>query len=98
MNHAWKVWVEDSHPRPGPDASESDRECFGEPLMTVEGTDPREAAEEAAVDYYNNHDGWESHWPVTFTVEREDTGEVFDVAVELEFEPVFYGGEAKVRR
>ena len=50
--------------------------------------DPEWIAEDAAEQYHNEHDGWESRWPITF--------EVFDgekslgrFQVELEAEPVF---------
>lgn len=54
---------------------------------------PREArmaAEEAAEDYWQNHDGWESTWPLTFALyETEDGPELHRFRVEEESEPVF---------
>lgn len=50
-------------------------------------------AEEAAQEYYHEHDGWE--WmkpdrPTTVLVKRVSDGEVRVVDVELEFVPSFY--------
>ena len=29
-------------------------------------------AEDAAQDYHGNHDGWECHWPIEFTIYKTD--------------------------
>lgn len=55
--------------------------------------DPAYYAELAAEDYWNNHDGWEDNWPLTFLIyENEDADEVCgEVLVEMEMEPMFMG-------
>ena len=50
---------------------------------------PRKVAEEAATDYFNNHDGWErSDWPLKFEIyfDGENQG-IFEV--DQEAIPVF---------
>lgn len=46
-------------------------------------------AEECAQDYFDNHDGWEAAWPVTFKI-FDELGEIKGVfLVELENTPTF---------
>ena len=44
--------------------------------------------EEAAEDYFNNHDGWENNWPIRIElfIESESIG---IYSVELESTPIF---------
>jgi hypothetical protein len=47
--------------------------------------DPRDLAAEAADDYWANHDGWESAWPLTFVIYESEDGPVlaaFEVSME----------------
>ena len=51
--------------------------------------DWRLVATDLADDYYSNHDGWESNWPVHFRIYKD--GEcVWKGDVEREMEPAFY--------
>ena len=42
-----------------------------------------------AEDYWDNHDGWEDSWPVTFDI-YDDEHYLGKYEVEMESEPVFY--------
>lgn len=54
------------------------------------------AAEDAADDYYANHDGWESPWPLIIALyETEDGPEIARYLVELEHEPAFYARQCE---
>lgn len=46
-------------------------------------------AEDAAEDYHSNHDGWESSWPITFSLYGIDGEKIGDFAVERETVPSF---------
>lgn len=51
----------------------------------------RDVAMDAADDYYRNHDGWESRWPLDFFIyESEDGPSVACFEVERETVPQFY--------
>ena len=58
------------------------------------------AATLAARDYYDNHDGWESSWPVEFRVRfYKNDGESFEegvFSIELDFDPSFYANKQEV--
>jgi hypothetical protein len=48
----------------------------------------------AAEDYHSNHDGWESNWPLLFTIyEGEEGPAVARFEVELESIPQFHAWE-----
>lgn len=48
-------------------------------------------AQEAASDYHDNHDGWESSWPLVFSLHETQGGpELARFEVQREAEPVFY--------
>lgn len=49
-------------------------------------------AEEMAEDYFNNSDGWERSWPLTFRI-HDGIGLFNDVEVEMEAVPTFYARE-----
>lgn len=50
----------------------------------------RWAAEDAASDYHSNHDGWESHWPLTFVIYESEAGpELARFSVDREAAPQF---------
>ena len=51
----------------------------------------RDVAVDAAEDYHSNHDGWESHWPLMFTIyESEEGPPVARFEVERETVPAFH--------
>jgi len=50
-------------------------------------------AEDAAEDYFENHDGWESSWPQSFQIWTEDDEDYGVFEVEMEHEPVFSASE-----
>ena len=50
-------------------------------------SDSEDIAEECARDYYERHDGWEAHWPLTITL-LLSAGPV-ELEVCLDFEPCF---------
>jgi hypothetical protein len=49
------------------------------------------AAERFAEYYYDNYDGWESSWPITFSVANENGDLLGKIVVRIEPEPHFYG-------
>jgi len=58
--------------------------------------DPELAAQEAAEDYFTNHDGWESNWPLTIALHETEGGpEKCRFRVDLETEPVFCAKRVK---
>lgn len=59
------------------------------------GEEPGYVAEEAAKNYFEEHDGWEASWPLTISLHIEEGGpEVARFVVELEAEPVFTASQA----
>ncbi len=73
---------------------ETRQEASMVPAQQYEGTDPRYHAEEAAEWDFNNRDGWEYSWPVTFTI-IDDNGVEHDYLVECEPVPSFYATKKK---
>jgi hypothetical protein len=59
-----------------------------------EDRNPRYIAQDAADDYHSNHDGWESSWPIKFTVQLQD-GTERSFNVDRDYDPVFFAAEAK---
>lgn len=51
-------------------------------------------AQDAAEDYHNNHDGWESSWPVDITL-FHDGKEIGKFSVDMETVPAFYATKKK---
>lgn len=54
------------------------------------------AADMCAIDYHSHHDGWESAWPLKFSLaltEGSQEWKVFDV--EREYDPTFSAREAQ---
>ena len=52
--------------------------------------------EQCADDYWSEHDGWESSWPLTFTLHQEEGGlEVARSVIEMEAEPRFYARDVQ---
>lgn len=45
-------------------------------------------ADDLATDYHDNHDGWESSWPIVLTIYR-DGCQVARFSVEREMKPTF---------
>ena len=52
-------------------------------------------AEDCAVDYHKNHDGWDDVWPLDFVVEI--AGVWIEFEIEREHTPTFTAGEKEVR-
>ena len=52
-----------------------------------------DVAERVAKDYYDNHDGWEDDWPISFRVWDEEGVWVGDYEVSLDYEPTFNATE-----
>jgi hypothetical protein len=51
--------------------------------------DPELIADDAAQDYFNEHDGWESSWPLTIVVVLQD-GTERKFSVDMESVPRFF--------
>ena len=51
------------------------------------------SAEIFAKDYYDNHDGWEDDWPITFRTWDEEGVWLGDYMVELDYDPTFNATE-----
>ncbi|AZZ92789.1 hypothetical protein EUZ85_19495 [Hahella sp. KA22] len=48
-------------------------------------------AKECAEDYFNDHDGWESTWPMTFTLHLAEDGPIIGkFNVDMEQVPAFF--------
>lgn len=56
-----------------------------------------DAVEEMAEDYYSNHDGWETKWPVAFYVWDRNKKFLGSFTVECEFNPLFRATEINNR-
>lgn len=54
-------------------------------------------AEDAADDYHSNHDGWESHWPLTFRIWNDQGTLLGDYSVERDYDPVFHASKIEKR-
>jgi hypothetical protein len=63
------------------------------PLTTRFDEDPIGAAELAAKDHYDNHDGWDSSWPMSFVILGENKEPLGRFLVDMEDEPVFSASE-----
>lgn len=62
----------------------SDRVCMTRPYEQVS------VAQRCADDYHSNHDGWESSWPLDFTLYETENGDpVATLEVEREAIPEF---------
>lgn len=60
-------------------------------IVGTSGRPLRDVAVDAAEDFHGNHDGWESVWPVDFTIyESEDGPPVARFEVERETVPQFH--------
>lgn len=46
-------------------------------------------AQDAAMDYHNNHDGWESSWPLDFIILDEEGRELGRFEIDREYDPCF---------
>jgi hypothetical protein len=46
--------------------------------------------EEVAQDYYNDHDGYEDKWPLTFKLFDKDNKLLGTAKINVEYEPTFY--------
>lgn len=77
----FKVWIPDRD-----ETSESPREH--------EATDPRMAAQRAAMHDHSTRDGWEWTWPITYHV-RGETGPTWSVEVNRETVPEFRAEQPK---
>lgn len=51
-------------------------------------------AEAAAENYHNKHDGWDSSWPITLTIQREDGTIIGVYDIDREIIPQFSAQEA----
>lgn len=51
--------------------------------------DPNYVAEEAALEYHDEHDGFETNWPILIQLFDENNKSIGIQKVEREFEPVF---------
>ena len=51
--------------------------------------------QDCAEDFWNNHDGWESTWPLSFSVFSKSGELLFSGEVSMEMEPQFSCGEIK---
>ena len=54
-----------------------------------EGDEVEYVAQDAAEEYHNDHDGWESSWPCDFTIWNESGKNLGTFTVEREFDPTF---------
>lgn len=74
------------------DGDDDDRISFVTELAVDFGSelDQEHLAHDAAGDYWNNHDGWEAHWPVTIALYGdEDGGAIASFCVDMELTPEF---------
>ena len=67
-----------------------DPEDYEEFKSNFDDSDGEWLAEKAAEHYHNHRDGWESSWPITLIIQRED-GSVIDVYdIDRESVPQFF--------
>lgn len=52
-------------------------------------------ATDLAEDFFHNHDGWESHWPLEFRLYEDDI-EVARFSIDQDAEPVFYAHDIEI--
>ena len=45
--------------------------------------------EQAAENYFSDHDGWDCHWPLTFELLDDDQHVIYRAEVQLESQPLF---------
>jgi hypothetical protein len=50
----------------------------------------RWVAQDAAENYWNNHDGWEASWPLEFVILGDELEELGRFTVDMEAVPQFY--------
>lgn len=50
---------------------------------------PEGIAEACALDFFNNHDGWDCRWPLVFCVAKENDEMIGTFEIESRIEPVF---------
>lgn len=62
--------------------------------MPLESVFEDSIAEEAAVDYRANHDGWEANWPLDIVLIGDDGKEFGKFSVSCEMEPTFHATRA----
>ena len=56
--------------------------------------DADDMAERAAEDLWDNHDGWESSWPLVISIHKTEGGpEMARFSVEMEARPYFYAND-----
>ena len=55
-----------------------------------DGDDPEMVADDCATNFYNEHDGREATWPLTFEIVGEDGASLGRYEIHLEFDPSFY--------
>lgn len=73
-------------------APHEERELLDGYVDRWEKWDQEGAAADAAEDYWGNHDGWESNWPLTFLLFASETGPLLvSVKVDMESVPSFTG-------
>jgi len=77
-----------------PDDGQTTDDCFEFELPGNWDEEPNHIASEAADDYFNEHDGWDSAWPRDIVVFLTDGREV-RCSVSMETEPVFYASVYK---
>ncbi len=71
--------------------SDAGEERFG-PVEVPHWQDAHGSAEECAEHYHDNHDGWESVWPLDVTLYDGDEN-LGTFVVEMEAEPIFTASE-----
>lgn len=65
-------------------------ECEESTYFVNEKYYEQSAGSVAAQDFWDNHDGWESSWPVTFEISKtEDFEPILRCTVEMEMHPWF---------
>lgn len=88
-HHFWYSVIDD-----GPDRYRAETYRTLTPSALARETSPAalcDAADDAAMDFHSNHDGWEAHWPLTFAIfATEDGAELGRCEVERELEPSFH--------
>lgn len=78
-------------------------ECFGGrykldgEFQIYDENDLEFIAEQCAGDYWDNHDGYESNWPLSFRIYKEDdsSGLIYESIVEMEMSPDFSASKKK---
>ena len=72
----------------------SPNDCY-DLKTTWTAEDTQYIAEDAAKDFFHNHDGWESTWPLEFVILNNALQEIGRFSIDMEAVPTFWATSLK---